>query len=327
MPIVRKRRAPAADDVSEDEAPTQRRRISPESDDDDIAEDFEDATQGGAGQLNQMAKKLVRLALACEYSRQPIRRADISTKVLGTQGRQFKNVFTEAQMQLRAVFGMEMTELPMKEKVTLAQRRAAQKAERTSTTTNSWVLTTTLPDKYRQPTIIPPAKVPTHSQEAAYTGLYTFMITAILLNGGTIQEAKLDRYLKRTNTDQTTPAGQTDKVLARLCKENYLIRVKDNSSGEEVIEYAVGPRGKVEVGEEGAAGLVRKVYGENAPEDLEQRLERSLGLAQSRERAQAAVVANGAAAGRGRGRPRRQETQEEEQQQQEQQGEDSSDEE
>lgn len=43
--------------------------------------------------------------------------------VLGTHGRQFKAVFQEAQLQLRATFGMEMTELPLKEKVTLQQRR------------------------------------------------------------------------------------------------------------------------------------------------------------------------------------------------------------
>lgn len=55
--------------------------------------------------------------------------------------------------------------------------------------------------------------------------------------------------------------------------------------GEEVIEYMVGPRGKVEVGESGVAGLVREVYGrttsteENGTEasrDFEKRLDRSL---------------------------------------------------
>jgi melanoma-associated antigen len=71
-----------------------------------------------------MVKKMVRLALGCEYQRRPIRRADISEKVLGTGGtRRFKEVFNQAQVQLRAVFGMEMVELPAREKTTLAQRR------------------------------------------------------------------------------------------------------------------------------------------------------------------------------------------------------------
>lgn len=44
--------------------------------------------------------------------------------VLGTHGgRQFKAVFEEAQKELRDKFGMEMTELPVKEKVTISQRR------------------------------------------------------------------------------------------------------------------------------------------------------------------------------------------------------------
>lgn len=71
-----------------------------------------------------MVKKMVRLAIASEYSRLPIRRNDISAKVLGEQGsRQFKLVFNQAQQELRQRFGMEMTELPAREKVTITQRR------------------------------------------------------------------------------------------------------------------------------------------------------------------------------------------------------------
>ncbi|KAL9605265.1 MAG: hypothetical protein Q9179_001513, partial [Wetmoreana sp. 5 TL-2023] len=71
-----------------------------------------------------MVKKLVRLALASEYSRQPIRRADITAKVMAPHtGRQFKNVFEQANQQLRSTFGCEMTELPQKEKITVSQKR------------------------------------------------------------------------------------------------------------------------------------------------------------------------------------------------------------
>lgn len=74
--------------------------------------------------INVMVKKLVRLALASEYSRQPIRRADISAKVLGDGGsRHFKLVFLDAQKTLKEVFGMQMVEQPGKEKVTISQRR------------------------------------------------------------------------------------------------------------------------------------------------------------------------------------------------------------
>lgn len=115
---------PDEDDDSPHDSPapaTQRRRQS--------ASPEEDAYNGDAGtqadsSLDQMVKKLVRLALASEYQRRPIRRADISEKVLGSQGRQFKSVFERAQLDLRAVFGMEMVELPARDKVTLQQRRS-----------------------------------------------------------------------------------------------------------------------------------------------------------------------------------------------------------
>lgn len=71
-----------------------------------------------------MVKKLVRLALACEYARLPLRRTDITAKVLGDAGsRPFKAVFDGAQKALRSRFGMQMVELPAKERVTISQRR------------------------------------------------------------------------------------------------------------------------------------------------------------------------------------------------------------
>ncbi|PYI06398.1 MAGE-domain-containing protein [Aspergillus sclerotiicarbonarius CBS 121057] len=235
-----------------------------------------------------MVKKMVRLALASEFSRQPIRRTDISVKVLGEQGaRQFKVVFEEAQRILQEKFGMEMTELPVKEKVTINQRRAAQKVEKPSSTNKSWIVSSTLPLKYRRPEILPPNKA---ALESTYTGLYSFIIAVILLNGGSINEQKLDRYLKRTNTDTYTPIDRTDRFLQRLCKEGYLVRNREVDGGEEVIEYMLGPRGKVEVGAKGVARMVREVYGQSdaneRDDEFEIRLARSLGLKQPEPRAQ-----------------------------------------
>jgi hypothetical protein len=128
--------------------------------------------------------------------------------------------------------------------------------------------------------------------ESAYTGLYTFIIAVILLNGGTLQEQKLDRYLTRVNSETYTPIDRTDRFLQRLCREGYLIRNREMDGGDEIIEYMVGPRGKVEVGARGVAGLVREVYGRQAMvegeditpaerdkmEEFEFRLARSLGF-------------------------------------------------
>jgi melanoma-associated antigen len=63
--------------------------------------------------LKKRAINLVRLALFHEQRRQPLRRDEISKKVMGSQrGGAFKVVFEEAQSILRRTFGMELVELP-----------------------------------------------------------------------------------------------------------------------------------------------------------------------------------------------------------------------
>lgn len=114
-------------------------------------------------------------------------------------------------------------------------------------------------------------------------------------------EQKLTRYLRRMNAEDYTPIDKTDKLLARLCKEGYLVRSKESDGNEEIVEFMVGPRGKVEVGSSGVAGLVREVYGRGrgagagAGEEgstqleremraeFEERLRRSLGIVGVRE--------------------------------------------
>ena len=198
-------------------------------------------------------------------------------------GRQFKHVFAEAQEQLRSVFGMELTELPVKEKVTISQKRAAQRSgTQGSSTSKAYILTSTLPARYRNPSVLQPSQIPSMGAEASYVGLTTFVLALIYLSASqTISESRLEKHLKRLNADNYVLAGEkTEKVLKRMEKENYIIKVRErDGGGEESVEYVVGPRGKVEVGERGVAGLVRNVYGKKDAEgdELERRLVRSLG--------------------------------------------------
>ncbi|KAK3060658.1 hypothetical protein LTS18_008046, partial [Coniosporium uncinatum] len=100
MPLIqRKRRAPAVHDPFEDrsESPEidqtqrrQRRRASETSEANGHEEDGNQQNDASGENIQQLSKKLIRLALACEYSRTPLKRADISAKVLGAQSRQFK---------------------------------------------------------------------------------------------------------------------------------------------------------------------------------------------------------------------------------------------
>lgn len=47
--------------------------------------------------------------------------------VLGEHPRAFKKVFALAQEQLRRIFGMEMRQLPVREKLTLEEKRKGEK--------------------------------------------------------------------------------------------------------------------------------------------------------------------------------------------------------
>jgi len=47
----------------------------------------------------------------------------LTIAVLGKQHRVFRRVFDAAQKQLRSKFGMEMVELPQREKVTIKAKR------------------------------------------------------------------------------------------------------------------------------------------------------------------------------------------------------------
>ena len=182
--------------------------------------------------------------------------------------------------------------------------------EKTASSTKSYILRSILPEEYRaNETILRPAKVPSSQTEAAYIGLYTFIISVISLSGGTIGEAKLERYLKRTNAEQYTPIDKTEKLLQRMAKEGYIVKLRDTSGGEEVTEYMVGPRGKLEVGADGVMGVARTVYAgdEVDMDDLDAKLRRNLGMEEGARRGGRLVDSQQAAddAGRRDGGPRR----------------------
>lgn len=274
--------------------PESQRRRRTTNDDASEDEDFGVGASNGAtqgGDTNDMAMKLVRLALALEYQRRPLRRADISEKVLGSNNRQFKNVFNQAQIHLRMVFGMELVELPAKERVTLQQKRAAQKSASQSKGITSWVLTSILPSKFRDPAIIQPLAAPTVGEESKYTAVYTVIISIIRLSGGALPDAKMERSLKRLQMEDETPVvdyEKTEKLMKRLEKDGYIVRIKESTgTGEDDVYWTVGPRGKVEVGDDGIRGLTKAVYGEQenqtAEDELERKLDRSLGISERLE--------------------------------------------
>jgi hypothetical protein len=176
-----------------------------------------------------------------------------------------------------------------------------------------WVLQTIVPPQYRLPEVMGPARPTDRAEDdtvAAYVGLYTMVIALITIAGGRLPEGKLDRALRRMNAEQTTPVETKDKTLALMVKDGYVVKVRESVGGDETVDYIVGPRGKVEVGAEGFANLIRTIYG-GEDEEVEQKIKRTLDVAGVTSGVPAAEAPAPPAAGRKRGRPQRDEDEDE----------------
>ncbi|KAG7087334.1 hypothetical protein E1B28_013310 [Marasmius oreades] len=73
-----------------------------------------DDDEGPGDEISRKANQLVRLALFTEHRKVPLRRDDITKKVLGTSSRIFNRVFDSANGILKKTFGLELAELPSK---------------------------------------------------------------------------------------------------------------------------------------------------------------------------------------------------------------------
>ncbi|KAF5553546.1 non-structural maintenance of chromosome element 3 [Fusarium napiforme] len=285
MPPQRRRR-PAQDEESEEDVrPRQRNRADSEEESEQEASDAEmDGDQHHAQSADdQLVKKLVRYVISCEYSRTAIRRDGIKERVLGTQGRSFRRIFDLAQTQLKRVWGMELRELPVREKMSLQEKRQAMKSNaQPKLGSGAYILTSILPDAYRHASILTPSKTPSADDEATYAGFYTMVISVISLSGGELSEQKLKRYLQRLNADRNVSMEKTEIILKRMEKQGYVVKRVERpplgQDGDPTTTWHVGPRGKEEVGVDGVMGMTREVYGDNWNDDNEKKLRSSLNI-------------------------------------------------
>ncbi|KAF5228186.1 hypothetical protein FANTH_14560 [Fusarium anthophilum] len=284
---TQRRRRPAQDEEESDEdvRPRQRNRADLEHEDEQEASDAEmDEDQHHTQSADdQLVKKLVRYVISCEYSRTAIRRDGIKERVLGTQGRSFRRIFDLAQTQLRRVWGMELRELPVREKMSLQEKRQAMKANaQPKVGSGAYILTSILPEAYRHAAILTPSKTPSADDEATYVGFYTMIISVISLSGGELSDQKLKRYLQRLNADRNVSMDKTEIVLKRMEKQGYVVKRVERpplgQDGDSTTTWHVGPRGKEEVGVDGVMGMTREVYGDSWNDDNEKKLRASLNI-------------------------------------------------
>ncbi|CAN8100611.1 unnamed protein product [Discula destructiva] len=305
MPPASRRSRHVIDDEEEEQRPRQRQRHNEpdEDEDEDEVERAESEEAAPESADSQLIKKLVRYAMACEFSRTPIRRDGIKEKVLGDQGRAFRRVFDGAQRTLRLVFGMEMVELPIRDRLTKEEKRKAVKSQNKSAASGTYVLVSTLPEALKSARIIAPSRLVSADDEAAYVGFYTLVIALIRINGDDLPEAVLRRHLRRLNAEVNTfNDTKTEEMLSRLQKHGYLVKSVDKEArqhgdAETGTRWLVGPRGKVEVTNEAIAGLVRAVWDTKDQDEgveLEKKLKATLNI-REREPVQVGEEANGEA--------------------------------
>lgn len=131
---------------------------------------------------------------------------------------------------------------------------AAQNTEKAATSSKQYILATVLPEVFRDYEIVQPHGF----KEQTYTGLVTMIVSLIYLNGCILPENKLNRYLSRMNADDYTPIEKTEKVIATMIKQGYIVKQKDDM-GEGGHDYYLGPRAKVEIGSGGVLSMLKTV--------------------------------------------------------------------
>ncbi|KTW31473.1 hypothetical protein T552_00116 [Pneumocystis carinii B80] len=227
--------------------------------------------------LNLMVKNFIRLALAFEHNRTPIKREDISKKVLlPSYSRSFAIVFEKTQEKLRNVFGMELVELPYKNNykhISTSHLRRSQNSQTHNSFSmthlnKSWILCSILDPKYSDLIF----EVPT-IKESVFSGIVMTILSILIMNGGEISSELLIKYLSQLQMDKDTSIGSLDKTLKEMVKKGYLEKIKDDitsTNEEKGYIYLLGPRGKTEIDPESLTAFIKKIQGDTAPQNLKE---------------------------------------------------------
>ncbi|KAI7862084.1 MAGE homology domain-containing protein, partial [Spinellus fusiger] len=213
-------------------------------------------------ELSRKVKDTVRYCLACEYKGTPIRREDITKKILQEHGKEYKRVQSMANTKLRELFGMEMVELPVRDKGPSTHRK-----EKAVVVSRGYVLRNLLPEAYNAPDLIHIS-----DKEYATTGLVYVVLALIFVSEQTLSNGELlelAEHLDRLCVREETHAfGDRDKLIEGYVKQGYLARHKIGNAGPSdtdtaadlQYEYTWGPRAKVEIPEENMVNFIASLY-------------------------------------------------------------------
>ncbi|RIB28767.1 MAGE family-domain-containing protein [Gigaspora rosea] len=236
-------------------------------------------------ELERKVKDVVRLALSSELRKIPLKRDEITRKVLHEHSRAFTVVMSKARERLRDIFGMDLVELPAKEKKAVTSsgttRRGGANKDKSSSASKSYALQNILPQKLRETGLIQWDR----NEEQEIMGLLTVILSLIHVNGRVLSDDQLRHYFRTLYLDNN-PKFELEKLLANFVKQGYLDKQKsgfaDSSSQapeKDHVEYRWGPRAKIEMPETNLCDFIKSVYGGDAPPDIDKQIERASGIA------------------------------------------------
>ncbi|KAM5540612.1 hypothetical protein V8D89_005643 [Ganoderma adspersum] len=266
--MVRQTRSQRAPQASQSQPPratqggrSRRAQAEEEPEDDRHMQDGPDEDEGGErgdGEIEKKARDLVRLALFHEQRRLPLRRDEISKKVLGSGTRTFNAVLASASQILQRTFAMELVEMQampsdkdMSEKDADLLKNTGVKKKAAPTGTKSYILRSLLDPALIEQACSPDAEIRELEQkehvdeneefaeddnpigqrstgsifawhgsdQLASTGILYVVLALILVEGRVISDNDLRAILKRLQL----PAGTSIPLSSQATTQSVTI--------------------------------------------------------------------------------------------------------
>ncbi|KAJ3106826.1 hypothetical protein HDU97_005538 [Phlyctochytrium planicorne] len=199
-------------------------------------------------EINRQVRAIVRFAICAENKRATIKREDLVKRV--SDSRAFGAIFERAQTMLRRVFGMELVNLPVKEK----NPKAAAGSQATGKS-NSYILRSVLPSEETEGWAIPQNDLPYHV-------LLCLALTLVYTSGQELAEDTLRKMLSKFEPYIADSLGSVKDLIDTFVKEGYLSKIKVHRATSEFESFDVlwGPRAKVEYSPESIVNFLSKVF-------------------------------------------------------------------
>ncbi|KAG5440914.1 hypothetical protein PCK2_000069 [Pneumocystis canis] len=205
--------------------------------------------------LNLMVKNFIRLTLALEHTRTPIKREDIAKKVLlPSHSRSFAVVFKKTQEKLRNIFGMELVELPCKNRYKHMSTFKNENSELycicQKPDTGCWMIACDGCDNWYHGECVKISKIDEELLDKYFSGKFQ------------------KKYLSHLQIDNDLSTENLDKTLREMVKKGYIERIEEDTASinekEKTYTYFLGQRGKTEIDSQGLATFVEKIHGDTS---------------------------------------------------------------